>query len=71
MAWSLSGTAIVLRYADDCNVYVCSWKAGERVMALLRECYAKLRLKVNESKSAVARVQGRKFLGFSFWFGPG
>jgi RNA-directed DNA polymerase len=56
------------RYADDCNVYVRSRKAGERVMALLRRCYAKLRLKVNETKSAVASVNGRKFLGYSFWF---
>jgi len=55
------------RYADDCNVYVRSQKAGERVMALLRHCYAKLRLKVNEAKSAVASVKGRKFLGYSFW----
>lgn len=56
------------RYADDCNVYVRSRKAGERVMALLRKCYGKLRLKVNEAKSAVASVKGRKFLGYSFWF---
>jgi len=56
------------RYADDCNVYVRSRKAGERVMALLRRCYAKLQLKVNEAKSAVASVKGRKFLGYSFWF---
>jgi len=56
------------RYADDCNVYVRSRKAGERVMALLRKCYGKLRLKVNETKSAVASVQGRKFLGYGFWF---
>lgn len=56
------------RYADDCNVYVCSRRAGERVMALLRRCYAKLRLKVNETKSAVAGVSGRKFLGYGFWF---
>ena len=56
------------RYADDCNVYVRSQKAGERVMALLHKCYAKLRLKVNEAKSAVASVKGRKFLGYSFWF---
>ena len=56
------------RYADDCNVYVRSRKAGERVMALLRRCYARLRLKVNEAKSAVASVKGRKFLGYSFWF---
>lgn len=56
------------RYADDCNVYVSSRKAGERVMAVLRQCYAKLRLKVNETKSAVASVTGRKFLGYGFWF---
>jgi group II intron reverse transcriptase/maturase len=57
-----------VRYADDCNVYVRSRRAGERVMALLRRCYGKLRLKVNEAKSAVASLQGRKFLGYSFWF---
>lgn len=56
------------RYADDCNVYVRSRKAGERVMALLRKCYGKLRLKVNEAKSAVASAKGRTFLGYSFWF---
>lgn len=56
------------RYADDCNVYVRSLRAGERVMAVLRRCYAKLRLRVNETKSAVASIQGRKFLGYSFWF---
>ena len=56
------------RYADDCNVYVRSRKAGERVMALLRKCYGTLRLKVNEAKSAVASVTGRQFLGYSFWF---
>ena len=59
------------RYADDCNVYVRSCRAGKRVMALLRQCYARLRLKVNETKSAVARVTGRKFLGYSFWFARG
>jgi len=55
------------RYADDANVYVRSVKSGERVMALLRRCYAKLHLVVNESKSAVASVFGRKFLGYSLW----
>jgi len=54
------------RYADDCNVYVRSQRAGERVLALLRRCYAKLRLRINETKSAVARFEGRKFLGYSF-----
>lgn len=55
------------RYADDCNVYVRSQKAGERVMVLLRRCYDKLRLKINESKSAVTSVFGRKFLGYALW----
>lgn len=55
------------RYADDCNVYVRSQQAGERVMALLRRCYDKLRLKINESKSAVTCVFGRKFLGYALW----
>jgi len=59
------------RYADDANVYVRSVRAGERVMALLRECYAKLHLVVNESKSAVASAFGRKFLGYSLWVAPG
>lgn len=56
-----------VRYADDANVYVRSRRAGERVMALLRKQYGRLRLKVNEAKSAVASVFGRKFLGYSFW----
>jgi len=56
-----------VRYADDCNVYVRSRKAGERVLQALRGCYARLALKVNESKTAVAQVWGRKFLGCCFW----
>lgn len=59
------------RYADDCNVYVHSRKAGERVMALLRRLYAKLHLTVHETKSAVAGVIGRKFLGYSLWAAEG
>jgi RNA-directed DNA polymerase len=59
------------RYADDANVYVRTRRAGERVMALLRRLYGKLRLTVNETKSAVASVFGRKFLGYSFWVAPG
>ena len=55
------------RYADDCNVYVRSRRAGERVMESLKRFIAtKLKLKVNEQKSAVARPWERKFLGFSF-----
>ena len=56
------------RYADDCNVYVRSQKAGERVMRLLRRCYARLHLQINESKSAVACAFGRKFLGYTLWW---
>ncbi|MFO0647579.1 MAG: group II intron maturase-specific domain-containing protein [Polyangiales bacterium] len=48
-----------VRYADDCNVYVRSLKAGERVMSFLREKYASLRLRLNESKSAVGPIWGR------------
>ena len=59
------------RYADDCNVYVRSKRAGERVMALLRRLYGQLHLTVNETKSAVASVFGRKFLGYAFWVAPG
>lgn len=55
------------RYADDCNVYVRSQKAGERVMALLRRQYDKLHLQINESKSSVSRAFGRKFLGYELW----
>ena len=55
------------RYADDCNVYVRSRRAGERVMnSVKRFITTKLKLKVNEQKSAVARPWARKFLGFSF-----
>lgn len=60
-----------VRYADDCNVYVRSRRAGERVMGLLRRLYASLRLRINESKSAVDLGCNRKILGYSFWIGPG
>jgi len=60
-----------VRYADDCNVYVRSKRAGERVMQALRHLYGKLRLQVNEEKSAVARVWDRQFLGYSFWVAAG
>ncbi|MBM3271583.1 MAG: group II intron reverse transcriptase/maturase [Candidatus Sericytochromatia bacterium] len=55
-----------VRYADDCNVYVKSKAAGDRVMASLERFLAKrLRLKVNRDKSAVARPWQRKFLGYT------
>jgi group II intron reverse transcriptase/maturase len=60
-----------VRYADDCNVYVRSRRAGERVMGLLRRLYERLRLRVNESKSAIDRAWNRKLLGYSFWIAPG
>ncbi len=59
-----------VRYADDCNVYVSSQKAGHRVMNLLKRLYGQLKLKINESKSAVVSAYGRKFLGYAFWAGP-
>jgi group II intron reverse transcriptase/maturase len=59
-----------VRYADDCNVYVASERAGQRVMALLRKLYGRLRLKVNEEKSAVGPAVGRKILGYEMWKDP-
>src|SRR6202522_4468905 len=56
-----------VRYADDCNIYVRSQRAGQRLMrGLTRLLEVKLKLKVNREKSAVARPWERKFLGFSF-----
>ncbi|HEY3546755.1 MAG TPA: group II intron reverse transcriptase/maturase [Propionicimonas sp.] len=59
------------RYADDCNVYVRSKRAGEDVLETLKGLYAGLRLRINEAKSAVARPWSRKFLSYSFWVAPG
>jgi RNA-directed DNA polymerase len=56
-----------VRYADDCNIYVRSQKAGERVMAGIERFLEKrLKLKINKAKSAIAKPSVRKFLGFSF-----
>jgi len=55
-----------VRYADDCNVYVRSQRAGERVMAVMQKELAKLRLRINAAKSAVDRPWNRTFLGFTF-----
>jgi RNA-directed DNA polymerase len=56
-----------VRYADDCNIYVGSEQAGQRVMQnITRFITHRLKLKVNQAKSAVARPGQRKFLGFSF-----
>ena len=60
-----------VRFADDSNIYVRSERAGQRVMeSVTRFITQKLKLKVNEAKSAMARPQERKFLGFSFTEGP-
>ena len=55
-----------VRYADDCNVYVRSRAAGVRVLASLRRLYGRLKLRINETKSAVASVFERTFLGYAF-----
>jgi RNA-directed DNA polymerase len=60
------------RYADDCNIYVRSERAGKRVMASVTQYIEKvLKLKVNQNKSAVDRPSRRKFLGFSFYVRKG
>jgi RNA-directed DNA polymerase len=56
-----------VRYADDCNVYVESQRAAQRVMQGLVGLYAKLKLDINPAKSAVASAADRTFLGFRFW----
>lgn len=60
-----------VRYADDLRVFVASKKAGDRVMHSLVRLFGKLRLRVNESKSAVDRATKRPFLGFGLWPGRG
>ena len=56
-----------VRYADDCNIYVGSERAGQRVMESVTHFIThRLKLKVNQAKSAVAQPRQRKFLGFSF-----
>lgn len=56
-----------VRYADDLNVYVRSKEAGQRVYEGLKKLFGKLRLEVNEKKSAVDLAARRDFLGYSFW----
>lgn len=56
-----------VRYADDLNIYVRSRRAGDDAMQTLQRLYSRLKLRINESKSAVARCWERKFLGYSFW----
>ncbi len=62
----LRGHAFV-RYADDCNVYVRSRRAGERVFTTLGKLLGKLRLRINHDKSAVDLATNRDFLGYGFW----
>lgn len=57
-----------VRYADDCNIYVKSKRAGRRVMSNLTTLYARLKLRINVEKSAVAPAKDRQFLGYSFWY---
>lgn len=60
-----------VRYADDCNIFVRSERAGQRVMAsVVKFIEGRMRLKVNLAKSAVARPEERHFLGFSLWRKP-
>ena len=60
-----------VRYADDLNVYVGSKRAGADAMETLKRLYGRLRLRINEAKSAVDRPWNRKFLGYSFWVAKG
>ena len=60
-----------VRYADDCNIYVRSRRSGERVMAALRSLYSRIRLRINDTKSAVDRPWNRDFLGYSFFVAAG
>jgi RNA-directed DNA polymerase len=62
---------VFARYADDLNVYAGSRRAANDAMATLKRLFARLRLQVNDAKSAVARAWERKFLGYSFWVAPG
>ena len=57
-----------VRYADDCNIYVRSERAAERVLSSTKGYVeGRMRLKVNEAKSAVGLAVNRQFLGFSFY----
>ena len=65
-----SGHAFV-RYADDCNVYVQSERAGDRVLERLRKLFGALRLTINESKSGVRPLDKHTLLGYGFWLDDG
>ena len=59
------------RSADGYNVIFCKRNSGEQVIALVKRLYAKLQLRINESKSALANTYDRKFFGYSFWAAKG
>jgi hypothetical protein len=61
----------LVRYADDGNVYVRSERAAEDVMATLKRLYAKLRLKINGTKSRITRVWASQYVGYGFWVAKG
>jgi len=70
--WELEKRGLsFVRYADDCNVYLRSRRAAERVMRTMEKLMGRLRLRINRDKSAVARATERKFLGYRLWTGPG
>ena len=60
-----------VRYADDGNVYVRSERAAQDAMAVLKRLYARLRLKINETKSRITRVWVSQYLGYGFWVAKG
>ncbi len=60
-----------VRYADDGNVYVRSERAAQDVMATLKRLYARLRLRINETKSRITRVWNSQYLGYGFWVAKG
>lgn len=69
--WELEKRGIAFcRFADDCNVYVRSKRAAERAMQTMMKLMGNLKLKINPTKSAVAKAWERKFLGYQLWIGP-
>lgn len=69
--WELDRRGLAFcRYADDCNIYVRTKAAAERVMRGMAVLYVGLKLRINPAKSAVARAWERKFLGYQLWIGP-
>jgi group II intron reverse transcriptase/maturase len=69
--WELERRGIAFcRYADDCNIYVRSKRAAERAMQTMTKLMGDLKLKINPTKSAVAKAWERKFLGYQLWIGP-